>query len=119
MRRSLASFLVFVTAYPVFGQEQAAGNIRINDHPFQCGAMFAIASRFYEESGEESQFRLYKAKFEKLALKAEAEFKKRNRTKADAEAYMQEHIDLSLSLMERNIELVARFTHHCNRLFPD
>lgn len=81
--------------------------------------MFAIVAKVYEEAGETGKSAVYKAKFDKLALKAEADFKKSNQTKADAEAYMQKHVDALAAMAEQDANLVVNFARRCDELFPD
>lgn len=120
MRRHISLSLLFVVAaYPSFGQGQAGENTKRNEYPFQCGAMFAIVAKVYEDAGEISKSALYKAKLDKLALKAEADFEKLNRTKADADAYMQKHVDSLATIAEKDADVVVNFTRRCNELFPD
>ncbi len=120
LRRSILLPLLFiVAACPSFSQGQAGENTKRNEYPFQCGAMFAIVANVYEDAGEISKSAVYKAKFEKLALKAEADFEKFNRTKADAEAYMQKHVDSLAAIAEKDADVLVNFARRCNELFPD
>lgn len=61
----------------------------------------------------------YQNKFERLASKAEADFEKSGKTKADAEAYMQQYFDDLLKVGQKKPELIIGFVKNCDARFPE
>ncbi|WP_455873401.1 hypothetical protein [Rhizobium yanglingense] len=118
MRRSFVLLLIGAFATPSFGQGQAELGANTNDHPFQCGAAFAIMAKAYQEAGDTSKSEGYQIKFDKLATKAEAIFEEAHKSKGDAEAYMQKHVDLLAAVAERDAKLVINFARRCDERFP-
>ncbi|MCZ4431301.1 hypothetical protein O3S81_16450 [Agrobacterium sp. SOY23] len=116
--RAIALFLVGAFATPSYGQGPAELGPNSNEHPFQCGAAFAIMAKVYQEAGDAKRSAGYQAKFDKLATKAEGIFEQSHRSKRDAEAYMQKHVDSLAAVAEKDAALVIKFTRRCDQRFP-
>jgi hypothetical protein len=118
LRRAILSALVIIAAAPHASQAQIPESPQRNDYPFQCGATFAILAKAHEEIGDTVKSVFYQTKFDKLALEAEMVFKRLGRTKAEAEEYMQKHVDTLVRLAGQDERQLANFSRLCNELFP-
>ncbi len=61
----------------------------------------------------------YQTKFDKLATQAESIFERSQRSKSDAEAYMQKHVDFLAVVSEKDAALVIKFARLCDQRFPE
>ncbi|MHC2302777.1 hypothetical protein [Rhizobium mongolense] len=118
VRRTFVLLLIGAFATPSFGQSRAELGANPNDHPFQCGAAFSIMAKVYQEAGDTSKSEGYQIKFDKLVTEAEAIFEEAHKSKGDAEAYMQKHVDLLAAVAERDAKLVINFARRCEERFP-
>lgn len=64
-----------------------------NEYSFQCGAVYGILWKIYQEKPDAEKATLYKSRFDILAAKAEQEFMSKGRTASDAQAYLQQYAD--------------------------
>lgn len=112
--------LLFVGAFatPSYGQGLTELGLNTTEHPFQCGAAFAIMAKVYQEAGDAKKSVGYQTKFDKLAVQAEGIFEQSQRSKSDAEAYMQKHVDSLAAIAEKDAALVISFTRRCDQRFP-
>jgi hypothetical protein len=116
--RAIVVFLVGAFATPSHGQGSTELGPNTNEHPFQCGAAFAIMAKVYEAAGDASKSVGYQTKFDKLAVQAESIFEQSHRSKSDAEAYMQKHVDSLAAVAEKDAALVINFARRCDQRFP-
>ncbi|MBP2572420.1 hypothetical protein J2767_003598 [Agrobacterium tumefaciens] len=116
--RAIVLLLVGAFATPSYGQVLAEFGPNSNEHPFQCGAAFAIMAKVYQEAGDAKKSAGYQTKFDKLAAKAEGIFEQSHRSKSDAEAYMQKHVDSLAAVAKKDAALVVNFTRRCDQRFP-
>ncbi len=113
--------LVGILAVPVTClAQQQLDVVRPNEIAFQCGSAFAIVGQAYSDAGQSNESARFRGKAQKLAVMAEAEFARRGKTKFEAQAHMQKHVD-SLVAMERTMEprILASYIRDCERRFPD
>lgn len=118
-RGSVLLALLFAFSTPSLGESHMDFTNRRNDYPFQCGATFSIMAQVYQMAGDASKSAEYQAKFDKLAIQAEAAFKLLNKTRKDAEAYMQQYAEDLAVIGEKDAKLVINFAQRCNELFPN
>ncbi|MGV1943210.1 hypothetical protein ACQZ5D_22255 [Agrobacterium sp. 22-211-1] len=116
--RVIVLLLVGAIATPSYGQGSVELGPNSNEHPFQCGAAFAIMAKVYKEAGDAKKSADYQTKFDKLAAQAEGIFEKSYRSQSDAEAYMQKHVDSLAAVAEKDATLIINFTQHCDQRFP-
>jgi hypothetical protein len=117
--RVLLPFLAICTlATPSYGQESTTLSPNSSEHLFQCGAAFAIMAKVHQEAGQASRSSDYQAKFERLAAQAEDVFARSNRSKSEAEAYMQKHVDDLIAVSANDAKLVINFAGVCDQRFP-
>jgi hypothetical protein len=105
-------------ATPSYGQGLVEFGPNTNEHPFQCGAGFAIMAKVYQEAGDAKKSAGYQTKFDKLAAQAEGIFEQSQRSESDAEAYMQKHVDYLAAVAEKDAALVINFARRCDQRFP-
>lgn len=70
-------------------------------------------------AGDTEKSKRYRVKFDRLAVMAESVFERTNRSKKEAEVYMQEHVDLYVALAQKDAKLVGAFTRVCDLRYPD
>jgi hypothetical protein len=116
--RAIVLLLVGAFLMPSYGQGSAELGPNSNEHPFQCGAAFAIMAKVYQEAGDAKISAGYQTKFDKLATQAEGIFEQSQRSKSDAEAYMQKHVDSLAAVAEKDAALVINFARRCDQRFP-
>ncbi|MNE50617.1 hypothetical protein D3C87_1434810 [compost metagenome] len=116
--RTIILLLVVAFGTPSYGQASAELGPNTDEHPFQCGAAFAMMAKVYEEAGDAKKSAAYQTKFDKLAAKAEGIFEQSHRSKSDAEAYMQKHVDSLAAVAKKDAALVINFTRRCDQRFP-
>ncbi|MCP2136669.1 hypothetical protein J2S28_003772 [Rhizobium sp. SLBN-94] len=116
--RAIVLLLVGFFTTPSYGQGSVGLGPNSNEHPFQCGAAFAIMAKVYKEAGDAKKSADYRTKFDKLAAQAEGIFEKSHRSKGDAQAYMQKHVDSLTAVAEKDATLVINFTQRCDQRFP-
>ncbi|MGK9055604.1 hypothetical protein [Neorhizobium petrolearium] len=75
-------------------------------------------AKVYQEAGDASRSINYQTEFDKLAVQAEGIFEQSHRPKADAQAYMQKHVDSLAAIAERDATLVIDFARRCDQRFP-
>jgi len=97
----------------------AETEVRREEYPFQCGAAYAIAAETFRLAGKTKEAERYREKFKALSGDAEEAFLERSHSKADAEAYMQKHVNDLAVLAERDARLVISFVQRCDSLFPE
>lgn len=120
MLRSLAFILLFLVSQPSHGQSpQSKIAHRMNDYPFQCGAAFFIIAVAYREGGDTDKAERYTEKFERRVLEGEVEFGMRGRSKSEAATYMQEHIDMAGTVIEKDATVFVDFVRFCDKKFPN
>lgn len=110
--------MVGTLATPVCGQDLIELGPNTNEHPFQCGAAFAIMAKVYQEAGDTDRSADYQSKFDKLAVQAEDVFALSNRSEGDAKTYMQKHVDGLAAVAEKDAKLVINFARVCDRRYP-
>lgn len=117
----LVTALVGILAVPAtcLAQQQFDA-VRPNEIAFQCGSAFAIVGQAYADAGKSNESARFWSKAQKLAVMAEAEFARRGKTKLEAQAHMQKHID-SLIAMESTMShrIFASYIRNCETRFPD
>jgi len=118
MKRIIAALFFGTLATPIYGQDLAEIGPNTDEHPFQCGAAFAIMARVYKEAGNAERSAHYQTKFDKLAGQAEDIYARANRSKGGAQAYMQKHVDGMVSVAEKDAKLVINFGRVCDRRYP-
>lgn len=118
MVRAIVLLLIGTLATPSYGQGPAELGPNTNEHPFQCGAAFAIMAKVYQEAGDANKAGDYQTKFDKLAVQAEGIFEQSHRPKSDAEVYMQKHVDSLAAIAEKDAALVINFARRCDQRFP-
>jgi hypothetical protein len=118
MKRIIAALLIGTLATPIYGQDLAEIGPNTDEHPFQCGAAFAIMAKVYKEAGNTEHSANYQTKFDKLAGQAEDIFARSNRSKGDAQAYMQKHVDGLAAVAEKDAKLVINYARVCDRRYP-
>jgi hypothetical protein len=92
---------------------------RYNEYAFQCGAIYGIMMKLYQEKGDKENSEIYKFKFDILADKAEKEFQKIGRSKTDADTYIQNYAsDIALRAV-KDTKVIPDFINICRRVFPD
>lgn len=112
----LLLFVAFGT--PSYGQDPAELGANTDEHPFQCGAAFAMMAAVYQEAGDAKMSAGYQTKFDKLATQTESMFERSQRSKSDAESYMQKHVDSLAAVAEKDAALVINFARLCDQRFP-
>ncbi|MGW9232420.1 hypothetical protein ACWGPT_16285 [Pseudorhizobium sp. NPDC055634] len=118
MRLLLSLIAIGTLATPSYGEESAKLSPNSSEHLFQCGAAFAIMAKVSQEAGQADRSAGYEAKFEKLAAQAEDLFDQSNRSKSDAKAYMQKHVDDLIAVSAKDAKLVINFSRVCDQRFP-
>lgn len=100
--------------------QQKLDVMRPNEAAFQCGSAFAIVGQAYADAGKSKESAKFQGKAQRLFVMAEAEFARRGKTKLEAEAHMQKHVD-SLVRMEPTMDprIFATYIKHCETRFPD
>ncbi len=116
--RAIVLLLVVAFGTPSYGQYSAELGPNTDEHSFHCGAAFALMAKVYQETGDAKMSARYQTKFDKLATQAESIFERSQRTKSDAEAYMQKHVDSLTAVAEKDAALVINFARLCHQRFP-
>ncbi|TAX63335.1 hypothetical protein ELI00_37435 [Rhizobium ruizarguesonis] len=62
MVRAIVLLLIGTLATPSYGQGPAELGPNKNEHPFQCGAAFAIMAKVYQEAGDANKAGDYQTK---------------------------------------------------------
>lgn len=78
-----------------------------------------MMAQVYQETGDTVRSKRYQAKFNTLAVQAEGIFEQSDRSKGDAEAYMQKHVDTLAALAEKDATLVLNFAKRCDQRYPN
>jgi len=117
--RKVVILVGFLAAPAVCWAQQQFDLSRPAERPFQCGAAFAIAGQVNSDAGNATDAAKFKAKFQRLASLAEAEFARRGEAKEDAQRYMQKHVDGLVVLQSKEPRLVADFVRTCETRFPN
>jgi hypothetical protein len=116
--RAIILLLVVALGTPSYGQASTELGPNTDEHPFQCGAAFAMMAKVYQEAGDAKMSAGYQTKFDKLATQAENIFERSRRSKSDAEVYMQKHVDSLAAVAEKDAALVIDFARVCDQRFP-
>lgn len=117
----LVTALVVVLAVPTaYLAQQQLDVMRPNEIAFQCGSAFAIIGKAYSDAGKSEDSARFRGRAQMLFVMAEAEFARRGKTKVEAEAHMQKHVD-SLIAMEPTMDprIFASYIRNCETRFPD
>lgn len=116
--RAIILLLVVAFGTPSYGQASTELGPNTDEHPFQCGAAFAMMAKVYQEAGDAKMSAGYQTKFDKLATQAQSIFERSRRSKSDAEVYMQKHVDSLAAVAEKDAALVIDFARVCDQRFP-
>ncbi len=115
----IAAFLLSIILTPAMTVAQTGAEGPRNDYPFQCGAAYAILAETFRLTDKLQESERYRMKFTTLAGNAEEAFLRIGRSKEDAQAYMQRHVDDLAALAARgDAHLVIGFAKRCDSLFP-
>ncbi|MFN7025573.1 MAG: hypothetical protein ACK4QP_13865 [Pseudorhizobium sp.] len=117
--RAIVFLLFGAFATPSYGQGSGEPGPNTSEHLFQCGAAFAMIAKVYEYAGDAKKFADYQTKFDMLAGQAEGFFEQSQRSKSDAGAYMQKHIDSLAVVAEEDGALFVSWVRRCDQRFPD
>lgn len=117
--RAIVFLLVGAFATPGYGQGSGELSPNTSEHLFSCGAAFAMIAKVYEEAGDAKKSAVYETKFDKMAGQAEGFVEQSQRSKSDAGAYMQEHINSLAGVAEKDGVIFVRWVRTCDLRFPD
>tara|TARA_R110000751_G_scaffold98786_1_gene192049 strand:- start:102 stop:506 length:405 start_codon:yes stop_codon:yes gene_type:complete len=117
--RAIVFLLVGAFATPGFAQGSGELSPNTSEHLFSCGAAFAMIAKVYEEAGDAKKSAVYETKFDMLAGRAEGFFEQSQRSKSDAGAYMQQHINSLAGVAEKDGVLFVKWVRTCDLRFPD
>ncbi|MGR9145678.1 hypothetical protein ACU8MP_25425 (plasmid) [Rhizobium leguminosarum] len=114
----LKGFFLFIAVVFISDQAFSDGDRKENqEYIFQCGALYGVMMKAYEENKEYDQYRIYKEKFDTLAKNAESTFERNGKNKKEAEAYMQKHVDLLVQLAQTDGKSLPSLRVFCDKLF--
>lgn len=93
------------------------------DYLFQCSATFIINAHELKDSGKSPKIKTkaaeYESRFKTLAARAEASFEEHRRSRAEALAYLQKHVDTMSVMFANEPEVMKRFLQQCDTRYPD
>ncbi|WP_296100021.1 hypothetical protein [uncultured Agrobacterium sp.] len=122
MRIGVLVLLASVSASSAFAANIKPGPSE-TDYLFQCSATFIINAHALKDSGKSAKIQAkaaeYDSKFNKLATRARASFEENRRTKAEASAYLQKHVDTMSVLFAKEPEVMTRFVQQCDTRYQD
>lgn len=90
-----------------------------NDYPIQCGAIYFLYWKGFEEKKKPAMAEIYRKKFESLAARAAQVLEARGLNKEDADAYMQKHIDTLAKIATDDVKPVVDFKMLCDQKFRE
>lgn len=116
--KKVAAFLLFLIALtPLSLAEQKP--TKYNEYAFQCSAVYGIAMKLYEAQGDKENASIYKRKFDAVAIKAEEQFKKIGKSKAEADNYIQDYATDLAARAAKNGVVIPTFLKICRNVFPE
>ncbi|MGA1802660.1 hypothetical protein [Rhizobium sp. HT1-10] len=117
IKLTVAAIMVGTLATPAYGQGSVGQVPEVDDRLFQCGAAFAIMSEVYKAAGNAELSTSYALQFNRLAEQAEGIFARSNRSKSDAQAYMQRHVQTLSAVADKDAKLVIGLAQVCEQRY--
>lgn len=92
--------------------------LRWNDTVVQCGAVFDVVSKGYEDIGDDEKSKSYRIKSDKLFKITQDEFMRAGRSKKAVEKLYNERVHQLVALLEKDTKVFARQIVFCDQKFP-